>query len=268
MALSFQVIRIDGFEGSAGKIPIGTVDTQSLTFDIDYNLTDRLTVSAGLPYVRKRYNGTAIHDPLALDPPRPDVENVDIKSWNKDFQDFHLGLRYLLREEGPVIIEPYVYLGVPSSSYPFFGHAAVGQNLNKLNIGSSFLWAPGLSDAYYRLDIGYVFVEETLDTSINHWLATAEAGYFFSERLTGRLFAQLKTGSGMTFPDDFPPPRTNELWYQHDRLVKHNYFNVGAGLDWSLGGGYSLNTSVLTMAWAEQVHIVEYAVIVGLARSF
>ena len=267
MSVSFQVIRIDGFESSVGTLPIGTVDTQSVNFEIDYNLTDRITLIAGVPWVRKRYDGPGIHDPLALDPPRPDVENVDIKSWNRDFQDFHLGVRYLLRE-GPFVVEPYVYFNVPTHDYPFFGHAAVGQNLLKVDVGSTFMWFPGLSDAYYRLDVGYVFVEETLDTNISHWLVTGEAGYFFSDTITGRVFAQLKKGHGLTFPDNFPLPRTTEQWYQHDRMVKHNYLNVGVGLDWSLGSNYSLDTSVMTMAWAEQVHVVDYAIIVGLIRSF
>lgn len=267
VSVGFQLIHIDGFESSVGLLPIGTVDTQSLNIEIDYYFTDRLSISVGIPFVSKRYQGSAPHDPLTLDPPRPNVENVDTGSWNRDFQDFHLGLRYRLRD-GPFVVEPYAYLGVPSSDYPFFGHAAVGQGLLKFDVGSTLAWFPGLSDAYYQLDLGYVFVEETLDTSINHWLINAQAGYFFSEKISGRLFAQLKKGSGKTFPDDFPPPRNDENWYQHDRLVKHNYLNVGLGLDWSINSKYRLESSVLNMVWAEQVHKMEYAVSFVLSRSF
>lgn len=266
-SVSFQVIRIDGFESSIGLLPIGTTDTQSVNFDVEYNVTDRITISAGLPYVRKRYNGAAAHDPLTLDPPRPEVENVDTGSWNTDFQDFHLGIRYLLRD-GPIMVQPYVFLGVPSNNYPFFGHAAVGQGVLKVDVGSTFAWFPGLSDAYYQLDLGYVFVEETLNTNISHWLIRAEGGYFFNDTVTGRVFAQLKKGHGLTFPDDFPTPRTSEKWYQHDRLVKHNYLNAGIGLDWSLNSKYRLESSVITMIWAEQVHDMEYAITLGLSRSF
>lgn len=267
VSVGFQVVHVDGFESSVGLLPIGTVDTQSLNIEVEYYFTDRLSVSAGLPFVSKRYQGPGQHDPLALDPPRPNVENVDTGSWNRDFQDFHLGLRYLLRD-GPLVIEPYAYLGVPSSDYPFFGHAAVGQGVLKFDVGTTLAWFPGLSDAYYQIDLGYVFVEETLDTSINHWLINAQAGYFFSERVSGRLLAQLKKGSGRTFPDDFPPPRVNEDWYQHDRLVKHNYLNVGVALDWSINSKYQLETSILNMVWAEQVHKMDYAVSISLSRSF
>lgn len=266
-SVSFQVIRVDGFKNSVGVSEIGTVDTQSVNFDIAYHVTDRLTVSAGIPWVRKRYNGTSTHDPLTLDPPRPYIENVDLGDWNTDFQDFHFGVRYLAKD-GPLSVEPYAYFGVPSQEYPFFGHAAVGQQLFKFDIGTSLTWFPGLSNAYYRADIGYVFVEESLGVNIDHWLINAEVGYFFSPALTARIFAQLKKGHGLTFPDDFPPPRTTEKWYQHDRLVKHNYANAGVGIDWSFAEGYQLNANVMTMIWEEQVHIMDYTFSVGMSRDF
>lgn len=261
------MIRVDGFRNSAGVSPIGTVDTQSLNFEFAYHLTERLTVSAGIPYVRKRYNGTLRHDPLTLDPPRPYIENIDLGDWNTDFQDFHFGVRYLVKD-GPVSIEPYAYLGVPSQNYAFFGHAAVGQQLLKFDVGTSVTWLPGLSNAYYRADVGYVFVEETLGVNIDHWLINAEVGYFFSPKITARVFGQLKKGHGLTFPDNFPPPRTSEMWYQHDRLVKHNYANAGVGIDWTINEDYQLHASALTMIWEEQVHIMDYTFSVGLTRAF
>lgn len=266
-SISYQYISVDGFESSTGKLPIGTVDTHSVNFDVEYALSGKWTVAAGIPLVRKRYRGPGPHDPLTLEPPRPDVENVDRGDWNTAFQDVHLGVRYLARG-GSFRIEPFTFLGWPSHDYPFFGHAAVGQNLWKLEVGSSFTYFPPISDAYYRLNLGYVFVEETLGFSIDHWLMRAEAGYFFSPRLSGRVFVLHKDGHGLKFPDDFPPPRTSELWYQHDRLVKHNYTNVGVGLDWALGDEYRVSSSLMTMTRAEQVHIMEYAITVALSRSF
>lgn len=266
-SVGYQVISVDGFQSSIGELPIGTVDTHSMNFEVDYYLNDKWSLIAGIPYVRKRYNGPGQHDPLKLDPPRPEIENVDTGAWNNGFQDFHVGVRYLAKE-GLFSVEPYVFLGAPSNQYPFFGHAAVGQQLLKLYVGSAFTWAPGLSDAYYRVDTSYVFVEETLGTNINHWLIGAEAGYYFKPRLSGRIFMLLKHGNGLIFPDDFPPPRTGEDWYQHDRMVKHNFMNAGLGLDWAMGERYQLSTNVMTMVWADQVHIMDYTFSLSLARSF
>lgn len=268
VSVTYQHIRVDGFEASQGEIDIGTVDTHALYFEVDYHVTDRLTLIAGIPYIRERYNGPFDHNPLALDPPRPEVQNVDLGDWNSDFQDFHFGVRYLVKDSGRLRIEPFVLAGIPSNNYPFFGHAAIGQNQKRLDIGSSFTYVPPISDAYYQLDLGYVFVEETLGVSIDHWNIRAEAGYFFSQKLTGRAFILHKQGHGLTFPDDFPPPRTDEWWYQHDRTVKHNFTNFGIGVDWTVSDAYSVSTSVLTMIHAEQVHKVDYAFTLGLTRSF
>ena len=267
VSLSYQFISVDGFESSIGELPIGTVETHTLYFDVEYNVTERLTLIAGIPYVRKRYRGPGPHDPLLLDPPRPFIENVDQGNWNSDFQDFHIGAKYRARDDR-FVIEPYFFFGIPSHEYPFFGHAAVGQQLLKFDLGTSVTWFPGLSNAFYGADVAYVLVEETLGVSINHWKVNAVAGYQFGPRLTGRVFAQLKDGGGLTFPDDFPTPRNTELWYQHDRLVKHNYLNVGIGLDWALDDTYQVSTNFMQMPWAEQVHKMEYAFTIGISRAF
>ena len=248
-------------------MPVGEVETHAFSIDLDYHLTDRLTLVAGIPYIRERYLGSLDHDPLTLEPPRPDVKNIDLGDWNDDFQDFSFGIRYLLRDS-PLTIEPFVIAGVPSNNYPFFGHAAIGRNRAQLDIGSTFVYVPPISDAYYRLDLSYVFVERTLGVSIDHLNVNFEAGYFFSRNVTGRAFLLYRDGRGLSFPVDFPPPRTDEKWYQHDRLVKHNFTNVGVGLDLSLGDYYSLSTAVLTMVRANQIHDVEYALSIGLTRSF
>ena len=268
VSVSYQYISVDGFEGSFGEIPIGTVDTHALNFDVEYDLTDRWTIGAGIPFIRERYKGNFPHDPLTLNPPRPEIENVDLGDWNQDFQDFHFSVRYLAKATGRLRIEPYVVVSFPGNDYPFFGHAAIGQNLQRVEPGSSFLYVPPISDTYYRLDVAYAFVEETLGVSIDHWNIRAEVGHFFNQHLTGRVFVLHKDGDGLVFPEDFPLPRTTELWYQHDRLIKHNFTNAGVGLDWNMNERYSLSSSVLTMVRSEQVHKVDYAFTMGLSVAF
>ena len=79
-----------------------------------------------------------------------------------------------------------------------------------------------------------------------------------------------REGDGLSFPTDFPPPaeRTDEMWYQHDRLVKHNFTNAGIGLDWRINERHIMSASVLTMLRATQIHDVRYAINVSLSRSF
>ena len=265
--VGYQYIHVDGFESSIGELPIGTVDTHTIIFDVEYYLTDRWTLMADIPIVRKRYQGPGPHDPLALDPPKPNVKNVDDGKYRTTWQDIHLGVRYLAKT-GPLEIEPFIALGVPSNDYPFFGHAAAGQNLVKLDVGSRFAYRPPISDAFYSAEISYVFIEETLGQSIDHWRIHADAGYIFSDRMSARVFTIFTKGNGLSFPDDFPPPRTTEKWYQHDRLVKHNYGNVGIGVDWLASEKIQVSTAAMTMVWADQVHDLEYALIVAVNFSF
>jgi hypothetical protein len=264
-----QYVKVDGFAGSLGDVPIGVVETQVLGFRLDYFVSDRLALVAGLPYVRERYLGSYDHNPLALDPPRTDVPNVDLGDWNTDFQDWMLGARYIL-VESPLVIQPYIFAGIPSTDYPFFGHAAIGRNRKQLELGSIFAYRPLFSDLWYRLALGYTFIEQTLGVSVNHFDAFAEVGYFLSPRIEGRIFLMHREGDGLNFPTDFPPPeqRTDEMWYQHDRMVKHNFTNAGIGFDWKLNEKYGLSTSILTMLRATQIHDVQYSINIALTRVF
>ena len=264
--LSYQQIKVDGFESTVGDLDIGETDTQSLNFEISYRITDRTTLYAGIPLVRKRYTGNFPHRPDTLVPARSD-DFVDDGDYHTDFQDFLLGVSHVVYSED-LTVEPFLFYGLPSHDYAHFGHAAVGQNLWKLELGTRLTYKPPLSDFYFRFDPSYVFVEETLGTSIDHWKALAEVGYHFGGGRVGRLFVLTKQGDGLEFPDDFPPPRTTEAWYQHDRMVRHNYTNVGIGFDWSVGAKTSVSTSAFTMVQEEQVHILEYAFSVGISRSF
>ncbi len=264
--VGFQFIHTDGFEGTQGMVPLGTTDAKSINFDLYYRINDRWSVELGIPLISKRYQGPGPHVPAALDPPK-NAPFIDTGDYHTYFQDWRFGVSYLLRDE-PVGIEAFAAYGLPSNDYPFFAQSAVGQNLNKFDIGFAFSYAPPLSDAYYQLDISRVFVEKTLGVSIDHWRVNGEVGYFFSRRLTAYGFFMIKQGDGLEFPDDFPPPRTTEWWYQHDRMVKHNFINVGLGIGWLVNDRYQLDLSGLTMVHADQVHIMKYAFNISVSRSF
>ena len=268
ISVGYQFQTADSLQATIGEIDIGPVETHSAFVEIEYNLTDRLSVAASLPYVMRRYRGPLEHDPLLLDPPRPDIENVDQGGWNSGIQDIHLGVRYRWYESPTFSVEPHLSVGIPSHDYPFFGNAAIGQRQDRLEIGAAFRYSPGLSDAYYGLDISHAFVEQVLGVSIDHWRINAEVGYIFTPRLSGRLFALVKEGDGLDFPDDFPAPRNDERWFQHDRLVKHNFVNVGAGLSWAFARDYQLGATWMTMTHADVIHIMDYSVGVTVSRAF
>jgi hypothetical protein len=266
-SISYQYIRIDGFEGAAGqRIDIGTTDTHTLLLDLDYALTPRWTASIGLPIVRKRYNGSGPHRLDNLDPPQ-DSEQIDDGSFRTDVQDLHLGLRYKWYEGRPWSVEPFVGYSFPTHDYAFYGHAAAGQSLWHLEMGATITYVPHFYDFYVRVSPSYVFVEKTLGQSVNHIRLNAAVGYQFSKSVGARIFVMVKEGEGLD-NRDFPEGRTTQKWYNHDKMVRHNYMNAGVGVDWNYSQDKAVSLTVMRMIHADIVHIMDYAVSLSFSKSF
>ncbi len=267
VSIAFQNITVNKFSIGGSDVNIGEVLTHSLYVEINYAFTDRWQITAGLPYIKKRYDGPGQHDPLTLVPPRPDVPFLDDGSYHSDFQDFFVGINYLWRSD-PVIVEPFVNLHIPTHDYPHFAQAAVGQNLWKLEFGVELTKYMPFSYWYFHVGTSYTFVEKTLGMSVNHGRLDGELGYFFTQGFSANLFVQSKFGEGD--PDgSFPPSmRTDERWYQHDRTAKHNFANAGIGADWFFADKYQLYGSAFTTVWGETVHLVDLAWTIGISRYF
>lgn len=267
VSLTLQMIEVDKFNTSVTDVDIGSVSTRSAYLELEYALAERWTMTLGVPYIKKRYDGPARHDPLKLVPPRPEVPFLDDGRYHGDFQDFVIGARYLLDTQ-PLVLEPYAIAFVPTNDYPHFAQAAVGQNLWKLEMGLEATHYLPFSDWYYRLAGSYTIVEETLGVNVNHFRLRGELGYFLGPTVSVHAFFHGKNGRG----DDataFPPPsRTDERWYQHDRTSRHAFLNVGVGGDWLFSENYQLSASAFTTVWGETVHLVDWAGSLGITRYF
>ena len=167
-------------------------DSQSrgLLIEFDYAFTDRLSITAGLPYVGAKYVG-----------PEPGFFGVEIDDclcWNHSFQDFGFTARYNLFNDAFALTPPMGY-GVPSHDYPFVGEAVVGRNLDELRLAlDSGLRLDAISP---RLSVSgrysYAFVEAVLDMPIDRSGATPiSAPAIFSRR--GWSAAWTSTGSILT----------------------------------------------------------------------
>lgn len=266
VSITYQSTSISEFDIGEVEVDIGELRTQSLYAEINYALTDRWQIRAGLPFIRRRYDGPGQHDPRTLVPPRLDVAFLDDGSYHSNFQDFFVGFNYLWRTD-PVNVEPFVNLFIPSHDYPHFGQAAVGQNLWKLEVGVELIKYMPFSYWYYRVGTSYTFVEKTLGISVSHFRLDGELGYFFTQGFSANLFVHSKFGKGDEAAT-FPPSRTDERWYQHDRTAKHSSVNVGIGANWFIGDKYQVSGSAFTMVWGETVHIVDLAWSIGISRYF
>ena len=237
VTLFWQYIDNTGHRLSDGYLRVaGQSVTQSLDFELDYGVTDRLSVTFGVPYVWAKYTG---------DLPPPSGLPVDsCQCWHSSFQDLSLSARYNFGSD-QWAATPIVRYVRPSHDYNFVGEASVGRDLEEFQVGLSA--AAKLTGILPRasLQAGYThaFVEKVLDIKNDRANAFFQLGY----ALTNKLFVQAvgtwqKTHGGLRIGsvtgDPFPLPgefNTPQKFAQRDRLTRSNYWHVGGGFSYSAG---------------------------------
>jgi len=207
----------------------------------DYGVTDRWSLSVGLPYVFAKFRG-GLPPPQYLPPWVTPAPADTCFCLHSAFQDVSAGVHYnLLKVRRSFSLMTSASVGVPSHTYDYVGEAVVGFDLKELSLSADagqrldFL-LPGLSiDGHYA----YTFVERALDISHNRSNLGLDAGYTWPNRLAGHMILSWQSTHGglRIIPDDingFP-----ERYTEFHRLLQDNYFQAGAGAsyawrDWDL----------------------------------
>lgn len=241
VSFTFQRLNNTGHRRTNGVlVPRAMSLDMSLYLEAEYGFTDRFSVSAGLPYVFAKFT-----DPNPPPPPIPVLPGDQCRCWQSGWQDFGFTARYNLvgGASGNLALTPSVSLGLPSNDYNFRGETALGRNLREVRIGI---------DAGRRFDVissslsvqggySYAFVEKVMGISTNRSNARAGVTYLIKGRLAvrGQAFWQ-RTHGGLRFGS--PPPAdllfpgevdSPDLLYQHDRVMRDNYWHAGGGLAYS-----------------------------------
>jgi hypothetical protein len=209
-----------------------------IDFGVDYAITDRLSVSAAIPFVFARYV-----DPEPLPPFVPFLPVDECRCWQSGWQDVAVVARYTLIN-GAFGLTPSVALNLPSHDYNFQGEAALGERLREVRIAL---------DGGQRLDVistrlsvqgrySYAFIEQVLDVPNSRSNAALEGSFLITRRLVARgsMFWQHVHGGlrlGSPSGDPFLPPGevdTPERQFEHDRLLRDNNFRLGGGVGYSL----------------------------------
>jgi hypothetical protein len=257
----------------------GQTRIRSLNLDIDYHLTDRWSIHAGIPYVSNRYQGPAPHCPTALpaacasrpalDPAHPESQFLDDGQYHGAWQDWSLGIAYFKDLDG-YLLTPSLTVYLPSHDYTFFANAAPGQRLWKVEPGIELAHQFDFTNIYYRIRYAYVVAQRTLGTSINHNRFDLEFGYFINPDLSLRVFTLGRIGNGYKAADLVPQTQgfTNELWYVHDQVSAHNFAAAGIGGDYRLNDRYTLSASAQRLYWGQTVFNFQYTYDIRLTRSF
>jgi hypothetical protein len=264
MALTYQYQRAQDLVSEDFVIASAPITTHLVDFAVSYRVNDRWTVNAGLPVISREWKGGPSHNPLNIVPPQYDSEFVDDNHFHTFLQDLRLGAGYLLLYD-PVSLEVHLEYGIPASDYPFFAASAVGRNLQTIEVGATASYRPPFLPWFFSMRTGYVMTDKVLGVDTNAVRVTADATRFMNERIALNVFITSKNGKGITPPR---APSNTELWYRHDQIIRHNYINLGIGVNWALGDRHVLNFTTLRMIHVEDVFKLRDALSVTLSRSF
>jgi hypothetical protein len=239
VSLAYQRINNTGHRLSDGfLLNEGQSVSQAIAAEFTYGVTERLTLSAGLPYVSARYTGAG-PTPFQFLPVDAD------RRWHGSFQDAGLAARYQAMSRGPFALTPGVALLIPSHAYQYRGEAVVGQRLREVQLALSA--SRTLVKISSRLEIGgsyaYTFVQAArVDVPNDRSNAGVDLGYQLTSRLQAfggvrwqRTHGGLRAGS---FTGPLPLPGdidTAERILEHDRLLRDNSLHLEVGAAYSRG---------------------------------
>lgn len=285
LRVEYQYIRTGNFHDENFEFDYWTTDSHIALLSGDYTFSDRWTVYASLPYVQKRFNADPNdpyngdphnpNDPWWIDFVPPDKRFIDDEKYHGGFQDLSFGVTYLALD-GPVTLSPYIGYGFPTTNYPFYAKAAIGQNLWNIPVGVAFTAVPYFSDWYLEGNIAYVFSEQPLDINVDYWVGNISTGYFFKPNFAMNIFLSFKSvRNGLKMPDDFtddplygnyPEDFDTIEWWMHDRLLAHKFANLGIGFDYFINEKYLMSGSYFQGIWAEQTNEVDHAFTLAFTR--
>jgi len=237
------------------ELDVGSTRVEVMSVRFTYGITDRLTLSGGIPYVSSWYMG---------DFPHPG--NVDDGNKNKTWTDWRLGLHYQVTE-GPIAFAPYVQYMQPITDYDTMGHAASGRGLEEVWLG--FFAGRNLDNllprSYIQMRYNYAFVEEVASISHNRSNLDIEFGYRIMPRWSVRGVALIQDNYGGI---DVPIPRTHPLFPYHDQLAEEDHIILGAGTSWIFSPGSSVSFLYTESVKGKNGHKVDQSVNVGWTWSF
>lgn len=238
VSVVFQTIDNRGHLLTDGSLVAdGKSRNAAVYLEADYAVTDRWSVSGGIPYVLSRYIGP---NPT---PGRP--QPVDAcHCWNGAWQDVAVSTSYGL-VQGTFALTPFVSIGVPSHAYKFRGEAVPGRRLPEARFG--FAIGRRLDGVSPRLSVqgsySYAVVKRVLNIPNNRSNGMFEGAFLATRKLSVRSYLSwqrthggLRAGLEQPPDDGFPWGEivTADLFSQHDRLLRDNNLHLGAAAALSL----------------------------------
>jgi hypothetical protein len=260
VSLAVQQLNVKKHFAGSTETDAGHINTGVLLADVTYGLTDKVAVDVAIPFVVTKYSGAKAH---------PNT-NIDDGAYHNSFTDFRMSVRYNVTRKGAVIT-PYIGSVVPSHDYAFYGHAAFGEQLNELQVGTFIakLFTSAVPGMFVSSRIAYGFVEKVQDISHNRSMADLEAGYFVTPSLRGfGMLSAQHTYGGIDLPINGQAGLPPALRPVHDIIQRVNYLNLGGGVAYSLNDSLDLFGSFLREVAGRNGHKLNRGITFGVNWSF
>jgi hypothetical protein len=198
------------------------------TAGVLYGITDRLAISADIPFIASKFNLAPGLTPNAHDL----IARIDDGHYHGTFQDFHARIQYNA-VRGAIMVTPFFEVTIPTHHYETFGHSAAGKYLREAHVGTDIgrLLNPIFPRAYFDLRYSYAFVQDLEDMNLDRHNVDLEVGYFLKPYVAVRAIGSVqKTVGGV---ESLVSP-ASPFFPNHDRLERGHYTRVGGGATFSL----------------------------------
>jgi hypothetical protein len=237
------------------EVDAGHTRSDALGLSLGYSPTDRLLLTASIPYVMTRYWGD-----------RPHPGEVDNGDEHRSWTDLRVAAHYQLLRE-PFALAPYIAFVTPVSDYPTLGHAAPGRGLNEtwLGFGIGKSLAQWIPRTYVQGRYNYAFVEEVADIAHDNSNVDLEIGHFINRQWSVRALCFMRFAHGGV---DVPMPRSNPLFPYHDQLAATSFTNLGVGASYSPTQNLSFYVMGLQSVRGKNGHKVDQGLTLGMSYGF
>lgn len=200
------------------SVDLGNIRSNTVHFNIEYGISNRLALRANFPTVVSRYEGLLPENPA-----------LDDGLYRGSVQDFGFQIRYMsiLR---PVVITPSISIVIPSHEYETVGHAAIGRDLAEVHFGLYLgkLLTFVSDDLYAQAGYDFALVEEISNIRTNRSRADITLGYFLTNILTINSYMTYQnTHGGIDWLEDI---RNANDFHVHDRLAASDFLHLGGSV--------------------------------------
>jgi hypothetical protein len=250
-----NVLNLKHYDPDGNEVDAGHTRSEAYGLSVGYSPSDKILLTAGIPYVTTRYWGD-----------RPHPGEIDNGDHHSTFTDLRISVHYQALLE-PFALAPYIAFVTPVTDYETFGHSAPGRGLNETWLG--FWIGKNLTDwvpnTYVQGRYNYAFVEEVANVAHDHSNLDFEIGHFLSRQWSIRATCFMQFAHGGV---DVPMPPTNPLYPYHDQLSATSFTNLGVGGSYSTSPQVSFYLMYLTSLNGENGHKVDQGVTLGMSFGF